>query len=382
MKQHKRIKVLYVTHEPNLTGASQSLLDLLDHIDKTKIEPKVLLRNRGPIIDHLERLGIEYDIVPYVLSIKSKYKYRPDFLKRIGEKLSIRRLKKYLKWNEYDLIHNNTLLVSCAMKASLDSSIPYICHIRELMHDCHGMRFVDENEVRDLVNKAAYTVFISNAVQNRFSKWVLTERFCTLHDGVDVSYYYEQHKSIFENSKIEIMLAGRISEGKGQLEAIQAVEILANKYPIHLTIIGSNGDDRYAESCYEYVKNNLLSNYVTFVGFTNDLRPFWRASDIALCCSKEEALGRVIIEGMLAGCLVVSSDCESALELIENGVTGFTYKHGNITSLAEVIEQAKSKIDDSQSIARNGQIFAKESFNPIVYAETICNLYHAIIETE
>lgn len=53
-------KICFVTHLPNLNGATRSLLDLLDGLDQTKFEPLVLINSEGPIIEELQKRNIRY----------------------------------------------------------------------------------------------------------------------------------------------------------------------------------------------------------------------------------------------------------------------------------------------------------------------------------
>ena len=59
------MKVCYVTHMPNLTGASQSLLDLLRALEGSEVEPVVLLGRRGPLEDELEKRGVPFQVIRY-----------------------------------------------------------------------------------------------------------------------------------------------------------------------------------------------------------------------------------------------------------------------------------------------------------------------------
>ena len=54
------MKVCYVTHKPNLTGANRSLLDLLDGLDRDRYEPVVLVNRRGPLLAELKKRDIPY----------------------------------------------------------------------------------------------------------------------------------------------------------------------------------------------------------------------------------------------------------------------------------------------------------------------------------
>ena len=52
------MKVCYVTHLPNLTGANQSLLDILSKWEHQKVEAMVLLGKHGQLEEELKQLGI------------------------------------------------------------------------------------------------------------------------------------------------------------------------------------------------------------------------------------------------------------------------------------------------------------------------------------
>ena len=54
------MKVCYVTHKSNLTGANRSLLDLLDGLDRDVVEPCVLVGRKGPLLKELQQRGIPY----------------------------------------------------------------------------------------------------------------------------------------------------------------------------------------------------------------------------------------------------------------------------------------------------------------------------------
>ena len=79
--------------------------------------------------------------------------------------------------------------------------------------------------------------------------------------------------------------------------------------------------------------------------------------------SKSDGLGRVTLEGMLAGCLVIGRAAGATVELIQNGVNGLTYK--NSEGLENILDHA---VPDNQKmcqeIAKSGQKYALEQFRP------------------
>ena len=102
-------------------------------------------------------------------------------------------------------------------------------------------------------------------------------------------------------------------------------------------------------------------------------------SDIALCCSEQEALGRVMIEGMLAGCLVITSDFESAKEIVDETITGYIYEQGNSERLADVIEHAITNAAASRELAVRGQQYALHAFDAAGYAKTMIGIYEELL---
>lgn len=52
-------KVLFVHHVSEIGGGSYCLLNILKEIDRSQIEPIVLLKNDGPLVNEIKKLGIE-----------------------------------------------------------------------------------------------------------------------------------------------------------------------------------------------------------------------------------------------------------------------------------------------------------------------------------
>lgn len=63
------IKILFVHHVSAVGGASYCLLNLLKEIDRYKYEPIVLLANQGPLVQEIEKLGIEIRFMPQLCTV-------------------------------------------------------------------------------------------------------------------------------------------------------------------------------------------------------------------------------------------------------------------------------------------------------------------------
>lgn len=375
------MKVCYVTHLPNLTGASQSLLDILSKWDKDKVDAVVLLGKHGPLEKELNKLGIRYKIIPYFPEVKNKRNVIINLMKRIANRIALPKIIKFYKDEGFDLIHNNSLLVGVGMEAAFKADIPYICHLREFVWEDHKIRLLNEKRQYFYLNHSSAAIAISNVIRGKFQPMAGKTHFETIYDGINIPKYLQNNKKIFYNNKINLMLAGRIAPGKGQLDAIKAVEELVRRgiTDVHLQIIGGTGDERYAEQIKNYVKTHKLDK-VEFIEFTNDLYGLRKECDIGLVCSSAEAMGRVTLENMLTGCLTIGADAGATKELICDGVTGLLYKQGDYNDLADKIIYAMENKESMRTIATNGQEYAVREFDSGNYNDKLYDIYQLVLK--
>lgn len=376
------MKVCYITHLPNLTGANRSLLDMLDGIDKGIVTPIVLLNSHGPIEKELKKRNIEYEIAFYSPSTNSD-----NIIKNFGKmflntacmnRLAVKSIKKVLQKKKIELVHNNSYLVGAGMEAAYELKLPYICHIREFLWEDHHRKFFHEERQQILMQNASQVIAITKAVKNKFQEKTEKE-IMVLLDGIKIEEYLLPYRRIYEKDRIDILLAGRIAPGKGQIEAIKAIELLhQNGYnKLHLHIIGGIGDEEYNKKIHQYVQFHKLE-FIKFYQFIHDLKQIRLKCDIGLTCSRAEALGRVTIENMLSSMLVIVGNSAGSQEIIRNGETGYFYKTGSYQDLAEVLKYALENPIKCNQIVLNGYEEAKEKYNYITYAEKITKLYQQI----
>ncbi len=116
--------------------------------------------------------------------------------------------------------------------------------------------------------------------------------------GLREKYKLKEHA--FSSKPYTMLLAGRISKEKGQMEAVKALNVLACKgIKLKLLLVGYGIDDYYND-IKNYVKQHRLEEYVRFIQYTDDLRSLRESADIGLICSVKEAFGRVTVENFFS----------------------------------------------------------------------------------
>ena len=352
------IKVCYFTHASNLTGASRSLIELLCGCGNYGIEPIVVLRQRGPLERELEKSNIQYIVIPHLSNIGGGY--IKNVLKRIYNRFALKRVCLFLEREGVDLVHNNSLFAVVGMEAAERLELAYICHLRDFMEEDHNVEILDKEKQRRLISRADAVITISRAVGEKYTVFAPDAQMTQIYDGIKASAYLDVGHNIFVSQKVRILLAGRIQAGKGQLEAIKAVEWLRGSgyEDLTLTIVGSVGSEHYVRELERYIGERQMSDAVEIRAFVQDLKEIRGGCDIGLTCSRLEAMGRVTLENMLAGLLVIGANTAGTSELIEDGVTGLLYNQGDYMHLASTIAHALGHRAQMRAIAQRGRDFA------------------------
>ena len=183
-----------------------------------------------------------------------------------------------------------------------------------------------------------------------------------------------------ENEETTLTLAGRIVPTKGHEEVIYAVNHLVKNGTSNIKVrfVGGEGDKSFTVRLKKMIKDLSLEKYIEFTGHRPDMQIVWNETDIALVCSKAEAFGRVTIEAMMAGTLVIGANTEGTAELINNKY-GLMYKQGNYKSLAEKIKYAIDNKNEMIEIADQARNYAIKGFTAKQNANNIYYLYKKIV---
>lgn len=377
----QKFNVLYISHESGLNGAPRSLLEMIKGLGD-KIEAYVVVPQYGP----LEQTLREWNVETRVISFVNLYREVSD-TKKEDEDLNYRKngnaaleIAEWIKEKKIDLVHTNSSVSDVGALAAAIAGVPHVWHIREFMEEDFQIEYLDTITKKKLLQLAMARIGVSKAVSNAFyEKYEIS--LIPILDGMDTEKYKNDKLHVI-SSMSNILFAGVISKAKGQFEAIQAVALLLKekKWNGKLYIVG-NGNFKYVWSMKEYIRKNGLEQHIKIIPFQNDLAFFRSICDLALICSKAEALGRVTIEAMCSGILVIGGDTCGTKELIgEEQLRGMLYAAGDPVDLAKKIEQAiLMSQEEEDRIRKEAMRFVQNEVELSIYCEKIYFLYQDTI---
>ncbi len=164
-----------------------------------------------------------------------------------------------------------------------------------------------------------------------------------------------------------ILLPGRVTRWKGQLQLVKALATL-ERDEFRCLLVGSDqGRTGYVREIEALVAKLGLQSVVHVVGGCDDMPAAYMLSDVVVSASTDpEAFGRVVAEGQAMGRPVVAPAHGAAPEIVIPGATGWLFEPGNVEDLARSLETALALGNDERdalaqaAIANVHRHFAKD----------------------
>lgn len=372
------MKVLYVATYAGTAGASHSLITMVKILRDMGTEPLVLIPGHGPIEELLKENNIPYKVIKlynWVIEINKENLLKEQIkwkIKKIINTFQEIRIASIIRKEKIELVHINAVTAGWGFYAAKFNKIPVVWHIREFLEEDLGKQFQERKKVIKCLEKSDSIIAISDSVKNKYNKIVKNENLVRIYNGIDINHYNSIENTIFDKDVTILTLTGRIVEGKGHLEAIYALKQIIDEGIIQLKLrfVGSEGNEDYIKQVNNIIDTLGIRDSTDFVGYRKDMNNVWGETDIALVCSKAEAFGRVTVEAMLGGALVIGANTKGTAELIGTK-NGLLYEQGNYQSLAEKIKYAVENKGEMTDIALRGQRYAKENFTADINAQNV-----------
>lgn len=374
--------IIYVSPHSDLYGAERSLLSMMLQTRQRGYHPVLLLSHHGKIEEELRKKKIDYYLFPFWQSINMEghRMYIRGVKSVVNNALCAYKAKKILqkKYHDIVLVHTNSLITDFGVLLSSVLSVPHIQHIREFGKQDFDMEFnFGKRLVGKIFNRSKKIICISQAVYYTYAEIFDCRKMVCIYNGIK-----EPEQPVVPECKceaIKILLIGRLSKEKGQIEVIEACKLLTERgiHNFELHLYGSGRDE---EKLKRYVSEHHMESHVHFMGFSNNIN--YGEYDIAVMASKAEAFGRVTVEYMLYGLPVVGINSGGTKEIVDNGNTGLLSEWGDIQTMADHMQQLILDVNLRHRLGESGKERARVLFSEKVYGENIASIYREVLEAD
>ncbi|MCY7302144.1 MAG: glycosyltransferase family 4 protein [Thermoleophilia bacterium] len=140
------------------------------------------------------------------------------------------------------------------------------------------------------------------------------------------------------------------------------------------------GDGPEREGMEERAKQLDLVEGVHFVGFQNDVGPWFHAFDVLLLPSRSEGTPVSAIETLASGRPVVATDVGGTRDVVEEGISGFLVPFGDVTAGAERLERLAHDDALRRRMGAAGQARTLERYRVPRLVEDVDRLYRSLLQ--
>ncbi|HBR21115.1 MAG TPA: glycosyltransferase [Nitrospiraceae bacterium] len=355
-------KILILDTGKEWGGGTNSLLELLKRIDKSKYHFTALFYNNykkgyeSNIKTEIEKLGVEFLILeqrkqPVIVKIAKELSRLTFFFSRQLKRYSVflinyhfrikrnaEKISELLKNLRIDLLYMNNQPSSNleGIIASKITGVPALQHSRI-------ETTLNSFEVKAVNLWLKKMICVSEGVKNSFIRQGVDKSKCVVvYNGIAIEIVpnasRQDIRKMWGISDKDILIGavGSLIKRKRIRDLIGAIAMVENRreHPVKCMVIGKGPEK---ENLMTKVKERNLDSRIIFTDFQSDAISYINALDIFVMPSEKEGLPRVILEAMLMGKPVIASDITGPSELVADGETGFLVPVGKTDAIAGAI---------------------------------------------
>lgn len=386
------MKVAFIASDNNASsGAFLSMANLAVQLNKMGVETVLFIPSDGAYIGPgdgeavLKQFHLKYYKMPSISWIVEE-DFPKTILTTLGQIKNIIKNKRYakklariLQSEHVDIVHINTSYSYYGAFAAQYAKLPFVWHIREFLEEDQEKRFYFRKYAYRLMNRASLVIAISDSICEKYKPMI--RKIKTIYNGIDIDRFYKPNREIFQSEPLKLCYVGGLSPMKGTDDLIEACQRLndAGLKDAYRVLIAGRGDAAYENALRNNIQQYGLEN-VTFLGYRTDVPDVMCMADVSIVASRREAFGRVTVEAMLTGNLVLGADSGATKELLQDEKFGVLYHCGDPESIKEqviFILQNKDRLKKRAYAARN---YMAENMTAEKNAQNIYQEYVRIIE--
>ena len=347
---HKPVKALFLNACGGAGGAGQSLFYLLKHLDRTLVEPLVVMPPSGAIHQRLNDLDIRTVSSPRLRERFHERRWRgrgpwvmPFSYLRNGwdSIIFVLQLIRIIRSEAVGIIHCNHMMVKImGTIAGLVTGRPVVLHCRTIYGGAAERLLYASFAALPPVKQI---IAVSHAAADNFRS--LSRKVSVVYNGIDLAEHDpERHAGklrdelqIPENARV-VGFLGRVVTWKGiDTFLVAAEQVLSLRDDVVFVIVGGRprGSGTTDRDDVELIRARGLEGRVRLTGYKSDIGAYLKEIDIVVVPSvKPDPCPRAVIEAMAFGKPVVASALGGIPELIQHGETGVLVEPGDAVELA------------------------------------------------
>lgn len=298
-----------------------------------------------------------------------------------------------LRTDGVELFHGLSHEIPIGLKGK---NIPSVVTIHDVafktftgMYHWHDRRIYDL-KFRYSCNNADHIIAISECTKKDIIRFygIAEEKVSVIYQPVQSLFYSpldsnsarEIADSAISNLPKDFMLyVGSINSRKNLLSVVKAIETMPEQERIPLVIVG-NGRE-YKTEVKKYISSHQLDKYFIWASNIRDnkqLQALYTSARLFVYPSFYEGFGLPVVEAMLCGCPVLTSNVSSLPEA--GGPLSLQVNPNDIEDIANAMTKGLADEELRDKMIDGGREYALDNFSPEGQAKKLMSVYWNVIE--
>jgi glycosyltransferase involved in cell wall biosynthesis len=318
-----------------------------------------LLRREGALAADLRRQGVPVHLV------KTVGRLNPG---------SILRLSRFLREQRVSIAHahSRSVYVPVTIAARM-AGIPVIIGSVHEMHSIGSRRRAWQERLLDRWRTAMVTVSDEVADDYCRTTGISRDKCVTIYNGIDAAACAPGPLSRdavratlgLPQDALVVITIGRLQPQKAHEILVSAAASLLSRHrslPVRFVVVGEGPrKDELAGLC----EAAGVADRFLFLGARRDVPDLLRAADVTCLTSRYEGFSNVVLESLVMGVPVVSTDAGGVREAIEDGRCGYIVPVGDAAGvadrLARLLSDPAARREFGERARLRGQMFSLEA---------------------
>lgn len=374
-------KIIWLAHESNISGANLCLLEYIEYLNDLGHSQLLIVPHKGNLILRASEIGVQGKIIHYYLwVVKDNLQiFNSYLLKRFVRNFTaiLQLIVLIIKFKP-DYVCTNTATFQVGAIASKLLLKKHYWFIHEYCTLDHGLKYIfGEKFSHKLINLLSAKVIVnSECIYKYYSRFINKDKIILQYYLMKMDNFSKLSTdySIVKKNKINLLILGQISKGKGHIDVIEALNNVHKKESFNLNIIGNYSDMNYYTTIINKVRDLDLSENVSIHNYISNPQNIILAHDYLIMASRNEAFGRVTLEAIKLGVPVIGYNSGGTKEILEDGKSGYLYNSSEeLTNLLNELEIDRSK---HSNLKKNTLLIANERFNYHKLANHFQEIFH------
>lgn len=367
-----RKKVLFLIHTLGGGGAEKALVNLVNNLDNRKYDITVMTVVDTGIYKESLKSCIKYRTIiklPHrkknktnsgsLLNDHSRKKWLINLYITFWKNAPLRLMHKIFIGNEYDIeiAFLEGICAKIIANSSNTKSKKYAwIHVDLLRQHKSKNVFSNIADEQKTYNKFDKIICVSNIVKKSFVKLfnqIDPKKVSVKHNIIDSNEILK--KSLIPNrlinNKFTICSVGRLNKQKNYLRLAKCAYRLYHNLNLdfNVWIIGEGTGRKKLE---QYIKNHKMEGYFHLLGFRSNPYSIVKKANLFVCSSNAEGYSTSVVEALILGLPVVTTDCAGMKEIFGTSQCGIITKN-TTEDLYQGISMVMKNIDLYKRLKNN-----------------------------